>query len=64
MTNAIIDLVKAGIEAAGGAPWQYSAGMFVAGAVAGVVGSIGAWIGKQFWSRRKAKAKPEFDIER
>ena len=63
MTN-LTDLIKTSIEAAGGAPWQVQAGMVAGGVIVGVLGSIGAWIGKQFWNRHRAKAKPEFDIER
>jgi hypothetical protein len=64
MTNAIIEAVKTGIEAAGGMPWQVQAGMVAGGVIVGVLGSVGAWIGKQFWNKRRTKTKPEFDIER
>ncbi|MDD5678200.1 MAG: hypothetical protein PHW60_09460 [Kiritimatiellae bacterium] len=55
MTNAIVEAVKVGLEAAGGLPWQVQAGMVAAGVVIGVLGSVAGWIGQQFWKSRKGK---------
>jgi hypothetical protein len=52
MTNAIIEAVKAGITAAGGAPWQVQAGMVAGGIVAGFIGGVIGWFGKK-WRDKK-----------
>lgn len=54
MTNAIIEAVKAGIEAAGGSSWQYQAGLAAAGVAVGVLGGVVGWFGKVFQIKRKA----------
>jgi hypothetical protein len=57
MTNAIAEAVKAGIEAAGGMPWQVQVGYLAGGAAIGVIGGVVGWFGKVFQLKRKAVAK-------
>jgi hypothetical protein len=59
MNSNIVELVKQGIEAAGGSSWQYQAGLAAAGVAMGVLGSVGAWIGKQIYNKHKAATPPE-----
>lgn len=54
MTNEIASLIQQAIQAASGSSWQYQAGLAAAGFAMGVIGSVGAWVGKQVWNKRKA----------
>jgi len=57
MTNVIIDAVKAGIEAAGGMPWQVQLGMAAGGVLIGIIGGVVGWFGHKRKSNPEPKGK-------